>query len=80
VAAELEDSAQRARSRGGVAAAAAFLKRATALTLDPERRSARALAAAQAWHEAGGHDSALELLALAEAGPLDELGRAQAVK
>jgi DNA-binding CsgD family transcriptional regulator len=78
VAAELEDSAQRARSRGGVAASAAFLERATALTLDPERRSARALAAAQAWHEAGGHDSALELLALAEAGPLDELGRARA--
>jgi len=61
-----------------VAAAAAFLERATALTLDPGRRSARALAAAQAWHEAGGHDSALELLAVAEAGPLDELGRAQA--
>jgi DNA-binding CsgD family transcriptional regulator len=78
VAAELEDSAQRARSRGGIAAAAAFLKRATALTLDPERRAARALAAAQAWHEAGGHDPALELLAVAEAGPLDELGRAQA--
>jgi hypothetical protein len=78
VAAELEDSAQRARSRGGVAAAATFLKRATALTLDPQRRSARALAAAQAWHEAGGHDSALELLAVAEAGPLGELGRAQA--
>ena len=51
---------------------------ATALTLDPERRAARALAAAQAWHEAGGHDSALELLTLAEAGPLGELGRAQA--
>jgi DNA-binding CsgD family transcriptional regulator len=78
VAAELERSAERARSRGGVAAAAAFLERATALTLDPGRRSARALAAARAWHEAGGHDSALELLAVAEAGPLDELGRAHA--
>ena len=78
VAAELEDSAQRARSRGGVAAAAAFLERSVALTIDPRRRSARALAAAQASHEAGGHDPALELLAVAEAGPLDELGRAQA--
>jgi DNA-binding CsgD family transcriptional regulator len=78
VAGELEDSAERARARGGVAAAAAFLERATALTLDPEHRSARALAAAQAWHQAGGHDRAAELVGVAEAGPLGELGRAQA--
>jgi DNA-binding CsgD family transcriptional regulator len=78
VAGELEASAGLARARGGVAAAAAFLERAAALTLDPERRSARALAAAQAWHQAGGHDRAVELLEIAEAGPLGELGRAQA--
>jgi AAA ATPase domain len=78
VAAELADSAERARARGGVAAAAAFLDRAAALTLDPPRRSARALAAAQAWHQAGGHDRAAELVEVAETGPLDELGRAQA--
>jgi DNA-binding CsgD family transcriptional regulator len=78
VAGELEDSAELARARGGVAAAAAFLERATALTLDPQRRSARALAAAQAWHQAGGHDRAVELLEVAEAGPLGELGRARA--
>ena len=78
VAAELEGSAQRARARGGVAAAAAFLEHATALTLDRGRRSARALAAAQAWHQAGRHDLAGELLDVAEAGPLDELPHAQA--
>jgi DNA-binding CsgD family transcriptional regulator len=78
VAAELEESASRARARGGVAAAAAFLERSVALTLDPVRRAARALAAAQARHEAGGHDAALELLELAEAGPLGDLDRARA--
>ena len=78
VAGELEDSAEQARARGGVAASAAFLEHAAALTLDPERRSVRALAAAQAWHQAGGHNRALELLEVAEAGPLGELSRAQA--
>jgi len=78
VAGELEDAAGRARARGGVAAAAAFLERAAALSLDPERRSARALAAAQAWHQAGRHDRAAELLEVAEAGPLGELGQARA--
>ena len=38
VAAELEASAGRAQGRGGIAAAAAFLERATALTADPVRR------------------------------------------
>jgi hypothetical protein len=48
VAAELETSAGRAQNRGGIAAAAAFLERATALTSDPALRGARAVAAAQA--------------------------------
>jgi DNA-binding CsgD family transcriptional regulator len=78
VAAELEHSAGRAQARGGFAAAAAFLERSATLTLDPARRAARALAAAQAKHQAGAFDAALALLATAAAGPLDELQRAQA--
>jgi DNA-binding CsgD family transcriptional regulator/tetratricopeptide (TPR) repeat protein len=78
VAAELEQSASRAQARGGLAAAAAFLDRAAALTPERPRRSARALAAAQAKHQAGAADAALGLLAIAEAGPLDELRRARA--
>jgi DNA-binding CsgD family transcriptional regulator len=77
VAEELEHSASRAQARGGLAAAAAFLERATALTLEPARRAQRALAAAQATHQAGAPDTALRLLATAQAGPLDELQRAR---
>jgi DNA-binding CsgD family transcriptional regulator len=77
VAAELERSASRAAARGGVAAAAAFLERATELTPDPAARGARALAAAQAKFESAAPDAALELLALAELCPLEELGRAR---
>ncbi len=77
VAAELERSAGRAQKRGGLAAASAFLERAAELTVDPARRAHRALAAAQAKHQAGAPDGALRLLATAEAGPLDGLERAQ---
>jgi DNA-binding CsgD family transcriptional regulator len=78
VASELERSAGRAQARGGLAAAAAFLERSAALTLDPARRAGRALAAAQAKYQAGAFDAALGLLATAEAGPPDELRRARA--
>jgi DNA-binding CsgD family transcriptional regulator len=77
IAQELERSAGRAQARGGLAAAAAFLERAAALTLDPARRARRALTGAQAKHQAGAPDAALQLLAAAQAGPLDELQRAQ---
>ena len=77
VAAELEQSAGRAQRRGGLAAAAAFLERSAGLTLDPARRVQRALAAAQAKYRAGALDAALGLLAMAQAGPLDELQRAR---
>jgi hypothetical protein len=50
VAADVEASAGRAQARGGLAAAAAFLERAVALTPDPERRAQHALAAARAAH------------------------------
>jgi DNA-binding CsgD family transcriptional regulator len=78
VAAELERSAARARARGGMAAAAAFLRRAVELTGEPARRSGRALAAAQASLQAGALDAAAELLDTAAAGPLSELQQARA--
>ena len=73
VAAELERSAGLAQARGGLAAAAAFLKRSALLTADPARRANRTLAAAQAHLQAGAFGTALELVTDAEAGPLDEL-------
>jgi DNA-binding CsgD family transcriptional regulator len=78
VASELERCAQRAQTRGGLAAAAAFLERSAALTLEPGRRAARALAAAQVMAQSGAFDAALRLLATAEAGPLDGLQHAGA--
>jgi DNA-binding CsgD family transcriptional regulator len=77
VAAELERSAGRAQARGGLAAAAAFLQRAVALTGDSARRTDRALAAAEASLQAGLFESARGLLATAEVGPVDELQRAR---
>jgi DNA-binding CsgD family transcriptional regulator len=77
VADELEASAGRAQSRGGVAAAAAFLERATALTSDPARRGSRAIAAAHAKREAAAPEAAYELLAIAELAPLSTLQQAQ---
>jgi DNA-binding CsgD family transcriptional regulator len=77
VARELERSADRARARGGVAAAAALLRRSVALTDDPARRGDRALAAAHACLGAGSFEVARALLAVADVGPLDELGRAR---
>ena len=72
-AAGLVRSADRARARGGLAAAAAFLQRASELTREPAGRATRALQAAEAKHEAGASDTALGLLQVATAGPLDAL-------
>jgi hypothetical protein len=77
VAGELERSAVLVQRRGGVAAAAAFLERATELTPDSARRGGRALAAAEALFEAAAIDRTFELLATAELSPLDELQRAR---
>ena len=76
VADELERSAGRAQARGGLAAAAAFLERAAALTPDPGRRARRALYAARAKHLAGAPHEALTLLTAAAAGPLGDFDRA----
>ena len=77
VAQELDRSAQRAQARGGVAAGAAFLERAAMLTPDPAARAGRAVAAAQAKVQAGSSGAALDLLAMAEAGPLSDLDEAR---
>jgi DNA-binding CsgD family transcriptional regulator len=72
VAAELERSAGRAQARGGLAAAAAFGERAVLLTADPALRAERTLTAARASLQAGAYPKALDLLASAESGPLNE--------
>jgi DNA-binding CsgD family transcriptional regulator len=77
VAAELERSAARAQTRGGLVAAAAFLARATALTVEPAPRAQRALSAACAKFGCGDFAAAESLLGRAEAGPLNELDRAK---
>ncbi len=77
VAAELERSAGRAQARGGLAAMAAFLERAAALTPESTRRAQRLLAAAAAKRDAGDLEAALGLLDEVEARALDELGRAR---
>jgi DNA-binding CsgD family transcriptional regulator/tetratricopeptide (TPR) repeat protein len=77
VATELEQSADRAHRRGGVAAAAAFLERAAELSPDPAARGRRALAAAYAKSDAGAFDAAHELLGTAATMPLDALAHAR---
>ena len=77
VAAELEHSAGRALTHGGIAAAAAFLSEAAAFTPDPERRVRRLLQAAESTVHAGEFDDALALLARAEAGAPPEAEQAR---
>jgi DNA-binding CsgD family transcriptional regulator len=77
VAAELEGCADRAQARGGVAAAAAFLVRATMLTLDPMRRTDRALAAASANLQTGAFDAVRQLLSVAETGAITDMQQAR---
>jgi DNA-binding CsgD family transcriptional regulator len=77
IAGELERAAGRALARGGLAAAAAFLERAAAMTLDLADRRRRLLAAATGKRDAGAFDPALRLLAALEAGPTDALDVAE---
>lgn len=77
-AAAIERSAQGVRGRGGLQADAVFREHAAALTPVAEHRARRALAAARVKHLSGAAESASRLLAIARAGPLDELGRRRA--
>jgi len=77
VASELERSAGRAQSRGGIAAAAALLERSAELTPEPTARVERRLAAAQCHLQAGGFDAALALLAEAASEAHDEFAHAR---
>ena len=77
VAAELERSAGRALARGGVAAAAAFLEHAAALTPDPARRARRCLDGAEAKVHAGAFHEARAMLAVTAAEPLADTARAR---
>jgi len=77
VATALEQMAVTTQARAGLAAAAALLQRSVALTAEPERRADRALAAALANLQAGAFDSALGLLAQADADSVDDLQRAR---
>ena len=69
VAAELEASAGRARRRGGMSTAGAFLRRAADLSTDPCRRAGRYLAAAEANLAGGAFDTGTDLITLAESQP-----------
>lgn len=77
VASELEQSASRAQSRGGSAAAAALLERAAELTPESPQRIERRLVAAQAHLRAGAFDAALAQLAIAESEAEEEFARAR---
>ena len=69
VAVELEASAGRARQRGGLSTAGAFLRRAADLSTDPCRRVDRYLTAAEANIAAGALDTGTDLITLAESQP-----------
>ena len=70
VARALEESAERARQRGGSAAAAVYLRRAAELTPDPDHAAERLLEAGRAELTAGRAPQAREMLERARAGGL----------
>ena len=78
IADELEHSAARAKSRGGLLAASALLERSALLTREAAERADRTLAAAQAKRDAGALDAALRLLPAVEAEPASDLRSASA--
>src|ERR1017187_2752671 len=78
VAAELERSAERARSRGGWASDAAFLERSAELTQDRGQRARRRLEAARAMHLSGEPAGARVMLERAMPDLADPLAAGQA--
>ncbi|MEW2359187.1 AAA family ATPase [Spirillospora sp. NPDC029432] len=79
VAAELERSAGRAQARGGMAAAAAFLRRAVTLSVDASRCADRAVAAADACLRSGDLDAARALADIADQNAASESQRVRAL-
>jgi DNA-binding CsgD family transcriptional regulator len=80
IAADLQRSAIRARSRGGYAAAAKFLQRAADLTPDPQRRGARLLAVSRAQLTAGSASQAQAQLLRADLDKGDPAQRAETLR
>lgn len=80
VAAGLEQAADRARQRGGIAAEAVLLERAAQVTPDAWSRGHRAVAAAEAHFSAASPDRATEQATLAELCPLSPLDRARVAR
>lgn len=76
VAGQLASSASRARARGGVTAAAAFLRRAAELTCAPERQVERTIVAARTTLEAGDPAAAEGLLRSIDVAALGDPQRA----
>jgi DNA-binding CsgD family transcriptional regulator len=80
VADELERSAGRAAQRGGVSASAAFLQRSAELTIAPQRRAQRFMAAAGLHLAAGRFEPARALLSVSAPQLRDAFGHAQALR
>ncbi len=78
IAAELERTAPQARSRGGLAALAAFLEAAALITPDERRRAERTVAAAAVMLQAGEPGAAARMLTMAEPGIASDRLRARA--
>ena len=77
IAAELERTAARAKARGGLTAAGAFLERAAMLTPEIHTRADRALAAAELLLEAGAFESVENLLRVIETQQMHDLQAAR---